>query len=87
MTLPAMPLSVLDLAPVSAGSTPQEALASTIALAQHVEALGFTRFWVAEHHNMPGIASSAPSVLIAALGAATSRIRLGSGGVMLPTPP
>jgi len=87
MTLPAMPLSVLDLAPVSSGSTPQEALASTIALAQHVEALGFTRFWVAEHHNMPGIASSAPSVLIAALGAATSRIRIGSGGVMLPNHP
>ncbi len=83
-SLPPVPLSVLDLSPVGEGSTSGEALRSTIELAQAVEALGFTRFWVAEHHNMPGIASSAPAVLIAAIAGATSRIRVGSGGVMLP---
>jgi luciferase family oxidoreductase group 1 len=82
-----VPLSVLDLAPVSSGSTARAALASTIGLAQHVEQLGFTRFWVAEHHNMPGIASSAPAVLIGAIAAATERLRVGSGGVMLPNHP
>jgi luciferase family oxidoreductase group 1 len=81
------PLSVLDLAPVSAGRTTPEALRESVALAQHVEALGFGRVWVAEHHGMPGIASSAPAVLIAALAAATTRIRVGSGGVMLPNHP
>ena len=82
--LPRVPLSVLDLAPVGDGVSTTEALQSTIALAQHAEELGFTRFWVAEHHNMVGIASSAPAVLIGAIAAATRQIRVGSGGVMLP---
>lgn len=77
-------LSVLDLSPVSSGSTPADALHASIELARHVERLGYVRHWVAEHHNMPGIASSSPAVLIAHLAAATSTIRLGSGGVMLP---
>ncbi|MBF6620337.1 MAG: LLM class flavin-dependent oxidoreductase [Patulibacter sp.] len=77
-------LSVLDLAPVVEGSTPTEALRNSVDLARHVEALGYRRLWVAEHHNMPGIASSTPAVLIGQLAGATSRIRVGSGGVMLP---
>lgn len=79
-----MKLSVLDLSPVGSGTTPAQALAASTELAQEVERLGFHRYWVAEHHNMPGIASSSPPVLIAHLAAATSTIRLGSGGVMLP---
>lgn len=79
-----MDLSVLDLAPVSVGSSEPEALRSSIELARRVEALGYRRFWVAEHHNMPSIASSAPEVLIAHIAAATTTIRVGSGGVMLP---
>ena len=79
-----VPLSVLDLAPVAEGTDNATALAQTTALARRTEELGYHRFWVAEHHNMPGIASSAPAVLIAHLAAATSTIRLGSGGVMLP---
>ena len=79
-----VPLSVLDLAPVGEGSSSAAALRSSIDLVQVAERLGYHRYWVAEHHNMPGIASSAPAVLLAALGAATERIRLGSGGVMLP---
>lgn len=81
---PAVPLSVLDLAPVPTGSDAGAALRATTQLARHVEELGFRRFWVAEHHNMPGIASSSPAVLLAHLAAATDRIRVGSGGVMLP---
>ncbi|HVF32379.1 MAG TPA: LLM class flavin-dependent oxidoreductase [Acidimicrobiales bacterium] len=77
-------LSVLDLAPVVLGSNPSEALANSLELARHVEGLGYHRYWVAEHHNMPGIASSSPPVLIAHLAAGTSTLRLGSGGVMLP---
>jgi luciferase family oxidoreductase group 1 len=77
-------LSVLDLAPVSSGGTPADALHHSIELVQHCEQLGYNRYWVAEHHNMPGIASSAPAVLIAHLAPVTSSIRLGSGGVMLP---
>jgi len=79
-----VPLSVLDLAPVATGSTPGDALRATIELAQHADKLGYHRFWVAEHHNMPGIASSAPPVLIGHIAAATDSIRVGSGGVMLP---
>jgi luciferase family oxidoreductase group 1 len=79
-----IPLSVLDLAPVSSGRSTPEAVQESLTLARHVEALGYGRLWVAEHHGMPGIASSAPAVLIAALAAATSTIRVGSGGVMLP---
>jgi len=77
-------LSVLDLAPVSSDTTPRAALQASTDLAQAVERLGYHRYWVAEHHGMPGIASSAPAVLIAHLAAATSTLRLGSGGVMLP---
>ena len=82
-----VPLSVLDLSPVAAGRSAGEALRHTTELARRTEELGYRRFWVAEHHNMPSIASSAPAVLIAHLAAATSRIRVGSGGVMLPNHP
>ncbi|WBB82247.1 LLM class flavin-dependent oxidoreductase [Micromonospora sp. WMMD882] len=77
-------MSVLDLAPVAAGTSAGAALRHTTDLARRAEELGYHRFWVAEHHNMPAIASSAPAVLIAHLAAHTSTIRLGSGGVMLP---
>jgi luciferase family oxidoreductase group 1 len=79
-----VPLSVLDLSPVAAGTSAGQALRQTTELARRTEELGYQRFWVAEHHNMPAIASSAPAVLIAHLAAATTRIRVGSGGVMLP---
>ncbi|GAA2057970.1 LLM class flavin-dependent oxidoreductase [Leifsonia soli] len=79
-----IPLNVLDLASRPAGGTNADAVAGTIALAQAAERLGYERFWVAEHHGMPAIASSAPAVLIAGIAAATDRIRVGSGGVMLP---
>ncbi|MDG4840542.1 LLM class flavin-dependent oxidoreductase [Micromonospora sp. WMMD967] len=79
-----VPLSVLDLAPVAKGTTVGAALEATTELARRTEELGYRRFWVAEHHNMPAIASSAPAVLLAHLAANTSTIRLGSGGVMLP---
>jgi luciferase family oxidoreductase group 1 len=81
---PRLPLSVLELAPVGAGSTPAQALAGAVDLARLAERLGYRRLWVAEHHNMPGIASSSPAVLIAHLAASTSTIRVGAGGVMLP---
>ncbi len=84
MPTPPLRLSVLDLATVGRGSTAADALNASLRNAQETEALGFHRYWVAEHHNMPGIASSAPAVLIAHLAAHTSTIRLGSGGVMLP---
>jgi luciferase family oxidoreductase group 1 len=77
-------LSVLDLAPVGQGSTAADALAGSTKLAQLAERLGYHRYWVAEHHNMPGIASSSPPVLIAHLAASTSTMRIGAGGVMLP---
>jgi luciferase family oxidoreductase group 1 len=82
--LSVVPLSVLDLAPVSSGEDAGAALAHSAELVVLAERLGYRRHWVAEHHNMPGIASSAPAVLLAHLAAATSSIRLGSGGVMLP---
>jgi luciferase family oxidoreductase group 1 len=82
--LPSVPLSLLDLATVGEGTSAADAVQATIALAQRADEMGFTRFWLAEHHNMPGIASSAPTVLIGAVAAATRRIRVGSGGVMLP---
>jgi luciferase family oxidoreductase group 1 len=81
---PLVPLSVLDLAVVGEGSSPAEALRSSVDLIRETEALGYTRYWVAEHHNMPGIASSSPPVLLAHLAAASETIRVGSGGVMLP---
>lgn len=76
--------SILDLAPIRDDATPAMALQNSLRLAQHAEQLGFTRFWVAEHHNMDGIASSATAVLIGYLAANTHSIRLGSGGIMLP---
>jgi luciferase family oxidoreductase group 1 len=79
-----IPLSVLDLVPVRLGDTPTEALRNALDLARHAERLGYTRYWVAEHHNMTGIASSATSVVIGHLAGGTSTIRVGSGGVMLP---
>jgi luciferase family oxidoreductase group 1 len=79
-----IPLSVLDLVPVTVGSTPREALEKSLDLARHVERLGYRRFWVAEHHNMTGIASAATSVVIGYLAGGTSTIRVGAGGIMLP---
>jgi luciferase family oxidoreductase group 1 len=79
-----VPFSVLDLAPVPAGSDAGQALRNSLDLARHVERLGYQRFWLAEHHGMPGIASAATSVVIAHIAAGTSRIRVGAGGIMLP---
>jgi len=79
-----LPLSILDLAPVSEGTSTPEALRNVIRLAQLGDALGYSRVWYAEHHGMPSIASSSPEVLIATAAANTERIRVGSGGVMLP---
>ncbi|OKJ90091.1 LLM class flavin-dependent oxidoreductase [Amycolatopsis sp. WAC 04169] len=79
-----MPLSVLDLSPVVAGGGVADSLRNTLDLARRTEALGYHRYWLAEHHNMPGIASSATAVMIGQVAAATERIRVGSGGVMLP---
>ena len=79
-----VPLSVLDTAPVPDNGDPASALRATIDLARHAERLGYHRYWVAEHHNMPGIASSTPPVLISHIAEATSTMRVGSGGVMLP---
>ncbi|MFI6521022.1 LLM class flavin-dependent oxidoreductase [Spirillospora sp. NPDC050679] len=79
-----VPFSVLDLAPVASGSTSAQALRNTLDLARRTEALGYHRYWLAEHHTMPGIASSATSVLIGQVAAATERMRIGSGGIMLP---
>src|SRR5437763_1561903 len=84
MALCDVKLSVLDLAPVPQGATAGEALRNSIDLAKKTERWGYHRYWVAEHHNMPGIASSAPAVLIAHLAEATQTMRVGSGGVMLP---
>ncbi|MHA7142042.1 LLM class flavin-dependent oxidoreductase [Arthrobacter sp. Sr33] len=78
------PLSVLDLATVGVGKSSGQALADSTTLAQAADRLGFRRFWVAEHHNMPAVASTSPPVLMAHLASRTERIRLGSGGVMLP---
>ncbi|MGO1318189.1 MAG: MsnO8 family LLM class oxidoreductase, partial [Cellulomonadaceae bacterium] len=77
-------LSVLDLVPVRTDQTTADALAASRQLAQSADRLGFTRYWVAEHHNMPAVAATNPPVLIGFLAAATERIRVGSGGVMLP---
>ncbi len=79
-----IPLSVLDLSPVSAGSSAAQALHNTLDLARLADRLGFTRYWVAEHHNLPAIASSAPDIMIGQIAAVTERVRVGSGGVMLP---
>ena len=79
-----VPFSVLDLSPIVAGGTAADALRNSLALARHVEDLGYRRFWLAEHHNMTGIASAATVVVIAHVAAGTRRIRVGSGGIMLP---
>ena len=84
MVAMAIPLSILDLAHVPVGSTVPQALQHAIDYAQLADSLGFARIWYAEHHNMPGIASAATSVLIGRIAAATQRIRVGAGGVMLP---
>src|SRR5215203_5763872 len=79
-----VPISILDLVPVILGETPREALHKSLDLAQHAERFGYTRYWVAEHHNMTGIGSAATSVVIGYLAGGTSTIRVGSGGIMLP---
>ena len=79
-----IPFSILDLVPVILGETPREALPKSLDLAQHAERFGYTRYWVAEHHNMTAIASAATSVVIGYLAGGTKTIRVGSGGVMLP---
>jgi luciferase family oxidoreductase group 1 len=79
-----VPFSVLDLAPIAQGSDAGQALRSTLELARHAERLGFHRFWLAEHHNMPGIASAATAVVIAHVAGGTRTIRVGAGGIMLP---
>lgn len=79
-----LPLSVLDLSPVGAGVSPSQAIRESVELARAADALGYTRYWFAEHHNMASIATSAPEILIAHAAAVTSRIRLGAGGIMVP---
>lgn len=82
--MPTVRLSVLDLVPVRSDQSTSDALAATVSLAQTADRLGFTRYWVAEHHNMPSVGATSPPVLIAYLAAQTDQLRLGSGGVMLP---
>jgi luciferase family oxidoreductase group 1 len=79
-----IPLSVLDLSPIVAGGDASQSLANSLDLARHAERLGYHRYWLAEHHNMPGIASAATSVVIGHVAGGTSRIRVGAGGIMLP---
>jgi luciferase family oxidoreductase group 1 len=84
LTRTRIPLGVLDLTPVASGSNAQAAVASTLDLARHVEALGFHRYWLAEHHNAAALACTSPEIMIAAVAAVTRTMRVGSGGVMLP---
>ena len=77
-------LSVLDLAPITEGGSATQSFKNSVEIAQLAEKLGYTRYWLAEHHNIPGIASAATAVLLAHVGAHTEKIRIGSGGVMLP---
>jgi luciferase family oxidoreductase group 1 len=79
-----IPLSILDLAPIVEGASAADALRNSLDLCRHAERLGYTRYWVAEHHNMRGIASAATSVVIGHLAGGTSKIRVGAGGIMLP---
>src|SRR6266446_3291364 len=79
-----VPLSVLDLAPIAEGASASDAFRNTLDLARHAERLGYRRYWLAEHHNMPGVASAATSVVIGFVAGGTSTIRVGAGGVMLP---
>ena len=78
------PLSVLDLSFVNAGATPSDALQDSLALARHVDGLGYHRYWLAEHHALPSVASPAPEIMIGQIAAATTNLRVGSGGIMLP---
>ena len=79
-----IPLSVLDLSPIVDGGDAGQSLRNSADLARHVEGLGYKRFWMAEHHSMPGIASAATAVALAFVGTHTSTIRIGAGGIMLP---
>src|ERR1700723_90468 len=79
-----IPFSVLDLSPVTLGGTPAQSLRNTLDLAQHAESWGYRRYWLAEHHSMPGIASAATSVVICPVATGTKTIRVGAGGIMLP---
>src|SRR5271155_4321562 len=79
-----VPLSVLDLSPIIEGGDAGQSLRNSLDLARHVETLGFRRFWMAEHHNLPGIASAATAVALAHIAARTEHIRIGAGGIMLP---
>src|SRR5881398_1924021 len=79
-----VPLSVLDLSPITEGGDAGQSLRNSLDLARHVEALGYQRYWMAEHHNLPGIASAATAVALAHVAAGTSHIRIGAGGIMLP---
>lgn len=79
-----IPYSLLDLAPVPEGAETADAIRNTLDLAAHAEDWGYHRYWMAEHHNMPGIASSATAVLIGLVAQATRRMRIGAGGIMLP---
>src|SRR5215213_2306825 len=81
------PLSVLDLSPITTGSTASQALRNSMDLANVVDRLGYKRYWFAEHHNMPSIASSVPEVMIGQVARETTHLRVGSGGVMLPNHP
>src|SRR5713226_4980086 len=81
---PMIPFSVLDLSPVAMGSTAAQSLRNTLDLARHAEGWGYRRYWLAEHHSMPGIASAATSVVICHVASGTSTIRVGAGGIMLP---
>lgn len=83
-TLQQIPFSVLDLAPIPVGGTPAQALCNTRDLARHAEQWGYNRYWIAEHHNLSGVASAATAVVIGSVAQATERIRVGSGGIMLP---
>lgn len=79
-----IPLSVLDLSPIRSGSNSVQALRNTLSLAERADRLGYTRYWLAEHHNMPAIASSSPEIMIGQVARVTTRIRAGAGGIMLP---
>ena len=79
-----IPLSILDLSVVTTGTPPSQALRNSIDLARHADGLGYVRYWLAEHHNLASVASPAPEIMIGQIAAATARIRVGSGGVMLP---
>src|SRR5438128_4946487 len=79
-----IPFSVLDLCPITQGGSAARSLRNTLDLARHAERLGYKRYWLAEHHNMPGVASAATAVVVAHVAGGTSTIRVGAGGIMLP---